>query len=162
MTEIRSGLGFDLHPLVADRPLVLGGITIPGPRGLEGHSDADVLTHAVCEALLGALSLGDLGRLFPDTDPRYARISSLELLRGVIEVVAATGGRPLNVDATVICQVPRLADFLDQMAARLAETMKIAPGRVSVKAKSPEGLGLLGREEGIAAMAVVAVQVKST
>ena len=162
MTEIRSGLGFDLHPLVADRPLILGGITIPGPRGLEGHSDADVLTHAVCEALLGALSLGDLGRLFPDTDPRYARISSLELLRGVIEVVTATGGRPLNVDATVICQVPRLADFLDQMAARLAETMKIAPGRVSVKAKSPEGLGLLGREEGIAAMAVVAVQVKST
>jgi 2-C-methyl-D-erythritol 2,4-cyclodiphosphate synthase len=160
MTEIRSGLGFDLHPLVADRPLVLGGVTIPGPRGLGGHSDADVLTHAVCEALLGALALGDLGRLFPDTDPRYARISSLELLRAVIEVVAATGGRPLNVDATVICQVPRLSDFLDQMAARLAETMKIAPGRVSVKAKSPEGLGLLGREEGVAAMAVVAVQVK--
>ncbi len=162
MTEIRSGLGFDLHPLVAGRPLVLGGVTIPGPRGLGGHSDADVLTHAICEALLGALALGDLGRLFPDTDPRYAGISSLELLRGVIEVVAATGGRPLNVDATVICQVPRLAAFLDQMAARLAETMKLAPGRVSVKAKSPEGLGLLGREEGIAAMAVVAVQVKST
>jgi 2-C-methyl-D-erythritol 2,4-cyclodiphosphate synthase len=162
MTEIRSGLGFDLHPLVAGRPLVLGGVTIPGPRGLGGHSDADVLTHAICEALLGALALGDLGRLFPDTDPRYAGISSLELLRGVIEVVAATGGNPLNVDATVICQVPRLAAFLDQMAARLAETMKLAPGRVSVKAKSPEGLGLVGREEGIAAMAVVAVQVKST
>lgn len=162
MTEIRSGLGFDLHPLVAGRPLILGGVTVPGPRGLGGHSDADVLTHAICEALLGALALGDLGGLFPDTDPRYANISSQELLRGVIEVVASTGASPLNVDATVICQVPRLAAFIDQMAARLAETMKLAPGRVSVKAKSPEGLGLLGREEGIAAMAVVAVQVKST
>ena len=162
MTEIRSGLGFDLHPLVADRPLVLGGVTIPGPRGLGGHSDADVLTHAVAEALLGALALGDLGRLFPDTDPRYLNVSSLELLRGVVEVVAANGGSPINVDATLICQVPRLAAFLDQMAARLAETLMLAPGRVSVKAKSPEGLGLLGREEGIAAMAVVAVRVQST
>lgn len=160
--EIRSGLGFDLHPLMAGRPLILGGVTVPAPRGLSGHSDADVLTHAVCEALLGALALGDLGRLFPDTDPRYAGISSLELLRAVIEVVAATGGSPVNVDATVVCQAPRLSGFLDQMAARLAETMKLAPGRVSVKAKSPEGLGLIGREEGIAAMAVVAVQVKST
>lgn len=161
MTQVRTGLGFDLHPLVAGRPLVLGGITIPGPRGLGGHSDADVLTHAVCEALLGALALGDLGRLFPDTDPRYAGISSLELLRNVIEVVAATGGSTVNVDATVICQVPRLGAYLDQMASRLAETMKLAPGRVSVKAKSPEGLGLLGREEGIAAMVVVAVQLNS-
>ena len=162
MTDIRSGLGFDLHPLVAGRPLVLGGVNVPGPRGLAGHSDADVLTHAVAEALLGALALGDLGRLFPDTDPRYLNVSSLELLRTVVEVVAANGGSPINVDATVICQVPRLAAFLDQMAARLAETLMLAPGRVSVKAKSPEGLGLLGREEGIAAMAVVAVRVQST
>ena len=162
MTEVRSGLGFDLHPLVAGRPLVLGGITVPGPRGLDGHSDADVLTHAVCEALLGALSLGDLGRLFPDTDPRYRGVSSLELLRGVMEVVTAHGGTLINVDATVVCQVPRLAGYLEQMVARLAETLKLAPGRVSVKAKSPEGLGLLGREEGIAAMVVVAVRVKST
>jgi 2-C-methyl-D-erythritol 2,4-cyclodiphosphate synthase len=162
MTDIRSGLGFDLHPLVAGRPLVLGGVNVPGPRGLAGHSDADVLTHAVAEALLGALALGDLGRLFPDTDPRYLNVSSLELLRSVVEVVAANGGSPINVDATVICQVPRLAAFLDQMAARLAETLMLAPGRVSVKAKSPEGLGLLGREEGIAAMAVVAVRVQST
>ena len=158
----RSGFGFDLHPLVAGRPLVLGGVNVPGPRGLAGHSDADVLTHAVAEALLGALALGDLGRLFPDTDPRYLNVSSLELLRSVVEVVAANGGSPINVDATLICQVPRLAAFLDQMAARLAETLMLAPGRVSVKAKSPEGLGLLGREEGIAAMAVVAVRVQST
>jgi 2-C-methyl-D-erythritol 2,4-cyclodiphosphate synthase len=162
MTEVRSGFGFDLHPLVAGRPLVLGGVTVPGPRGLEGHSDADVLTHAVAEALLGALALGELGRLFPDTDPRYRGVSSLELLRGVMEVVTANGGTLINVDATVLCQAPRLAAYLEQMAARLAETLKLSPGRVSVKAKSPEGLGLLGREEGIAAMAVVAVRVKST
>ena len=162
MTEVRSGFGFDLHPLVAGRPLVLGGVTGPGPRGLEGHSDADVLTHAVAEALLGALALGELGRLFPDTDPRYRGVSSLELLRGVMEVVTANGGTLINVDATVLCQAPRLAAYLEQMAARLAETLKLSPGRVSVKAKSPEGLGLLGREEGIAAMAVVAVRVKST
>lgn len=162
MTEVRSGFGFDLHPLVADRPLVLGGVTVPGPRGLEGHSDADVLTHAVAEALLGALALGELGRLFPDTDPRYRGVSSLELLRGVMSVVTANGGTLINVDATVLCQAPRLAAYLEQMAARLAETLKLSPGRVSVKAKSPEGLGLLGREEGIAAMAVVAVRVKST
>lgn len=162
MTEVRSGFGFDLHPLVAGRPLVLGGVTVPGPRGLEGHSDADVLTHAVAEALLGALALGELGRLFPDTDPRYRGVSSLELMRGVMEVVTANGGTLINVDATVLCQAPRLAAYLEQMAARLAETLKLSPGRVSVKAKSPEGLGLLGREEGIAAMAVVAVRVKST
>lgn len=162
MTEVRSGFGFDLHPLVAGRPLVLGGVTVPGPRGLEGHSDADVLTHAVAEALLGALALGELGRLFPDTDPRYRGVSSLELLRSVMEVVTANGGTLINVDATVLCQAPRLAAYLEQMAARLAETLKLSPGRVSVKAKSPEGLGLLGREEGIAAMVVVAVRVKST
>jgi 2-C-methyl-D-erythritol 2,4-cyclodiphosphate synthase len=158
---VRSGLGFDLHPMVDDRPLVLGGVTVPGARGLGGHSDADVLTHAVCEALLGALALGDLGRIFPDTDPRYRGISSLELLRGVAEMVAANGGTPVNVDATVICQAPRLAPYLDEMARRLAETLRVTMGRVSVKAKSPEHLGLLGREEGIAAMAVVAVEVNS-
>ena len=109
MTEIRSGLGFDLHPLVEGRPLVLGGVTVPAARGLGGHSDADVLTHAVCEALLGALALGDLGRLFPDTDPRYKGVSSLDLLRSVMDLIAAKGARVVNVDVTVICQAPRLA-----------------------------------------------------
>jgi 2-C-methyl-D-erythritol 2,4-cyclodiphosphate synthase len=161
MTVFRSGLGFDLHPLVEGRPLVLGGVTVPAAKGLGGHSDADVLTHAVCEALLGALALGDLGRIFPDTDPRYRGVSSLDLLRGVMELVAANGGRPVNVDATVICQVPRLSPYLDEMATRLADTLRVKAGRVSVKAKSPEHLGLLGREEGIAAMAVVAVEVNS-
>ncbi len=155
----RAGLGFDLHPLVAGRPLVLGGVTVPADRGLGGHSDADVLTHAVCEALLGALALGDLGRLFPDTDPRYKDVSSLGLLRSVMDLVGAKGGRLVNVDATVICQSPRLGPFLPDMAKRLAATLAVDPDRVNVKAKSPEHLGLLGRGEGVAAMAVVSVEV---
>lgn len=154
----RAGLGFDLHPLVAGRPLVLGGVTVPAERGLGGHSDADVLTHAVCEALLGAMALGDLGRLFPDTDPRYKGVSSLALLRSVMELLAAKGARLVNVDATVICQSPRLGPFLPEMAKQLAASLGVDPDRVSVKAKSPERLGLLGREEGIAAMAVASVE----
>jgi 2-C-methyl-D-erythritol 2,4-cyclodiphosphate synthase len=159
MTEFRSGLGFDLHPLVEGRPLVLGGVTVPAPRGLGGHSDADVLTHAVCEALLGALALGDLGRLFPDTDPRYKGVSSLGLLRSVMDLIATKGARVVNVDVTVICQAPRLAPFLPEMARQLAAAAGLGADRVSVKAKSPEHLGLLGREEGVAALAVVSVSV---
>jgi 2-C-methyl-D-erythritol 2,4-cyclodiphosphate synthase len=155
----RMGLGYDVHPLVEGRPLVLGGVVIPSPRGLDGHSDADVLTHAIGEALLGALALGDLGRHFPDTDPRYRRISSLALLRSVIEVVRSNGGVLVNVDATVICQSPRLAPYLPEMAQLIAEALGEPPGRISVKAKSPEHLGVLGREEGIAAMAVVSLEV---
>lgn len=156
---MRAGLGFDLHPLVSGRPLVLGGVTVPADRGLGGHSDADVLTHAVCEAALGSLALGDLGRLFPDTDPRYAGVSSLRLLQSVTELIAGRGAHLVNVDATVICQSPRLAPHLPEMARQLAATLGLDAGRVSVKAKSPEHLGLLGREEGIAAMAVVTVEV---
>ncbi|MBI2016007.1 MAG: 2-C-methyl-D-erythritol 2,4-cyclodiphosphate synthase [Candidatus Rokubacteria bacterium] len=155
----RVGFGFDLHPLVADRPLVLGGVTVASDRGLGGHSDADVLAHAVGEALLGALALGDLGRHSPDTDPRYRGISSLELLRRVVELVSAQGGRLVNVDATVLAEAPRLAPHLPAMARRLAEALGLPADRVGVKAKSPEGLGLLGRREGIAAMAVVGVEV---
>ena len=158
MTVFRSGLGFDLHPLVEGRPLVLGGVTVPAALGLGGHSDADVLTHAVCEALLGSLALGDLGRLFPDTDPRYKGASSLGLLRSVVELLSSKGARVVNVDATVICQAPRLAAHLPEMARRLADTMALRPDEVSVKAKSPEHLGLLGRGEGIASMAVVSVE----
>jgi 2-C-methyl-D-erythritol 2,4-cyclodiphosphate synthase len=158
MTVFRSGLGFDLHPLVEGRPLVLGGVTVPAARGLGGHSDADVLTHAVCEALLGSLALGDLGRLFPDTDPRYKGASSLGLLRSVMDLIATKGARVVNVDVTVICQAPRLAPFLPEIATQLAATMGLGPDRLSVKAKSPEHLGLLGREEGIAALAVVSVE----
>jgi 2-C-methyl-D-erythritol 2,4-cyclodiphosphate synthase len=155
----RMGLGFDLHPLVPGRPLVLGGVTVPADLGLGGHSDADVLAHAVGEALLGALALGDLGRHFPDTDPRYRGVSSLKLLAAVMDLVRGRGGRLVNVDATVIAQAPRLAPLLPEMAKRLADALGIDAGAVSVKAKSPEGLGLLGRSEGMAAMAVASVEV---
>jgi 2-C-methyl-D-erythritol 2,4-cyclodiphosphate synthase len=155
----RVGFGIDLHPLVPGRPLVLGGVTLESDLGLAGHSDADVLAHAVGEALLGALALGDLGRHFPDTDPRYRGISSLVLLGHVMALVTARGARLVNVDATVLAQAPRLASRLGEMAKRLADALGIAAELVSVKAKSPEGLGLLGRREGIAAMAVVSVEV---
>lgn len=155
----RVGFGFDLHPTAAGRPLILGGVHVPAERGLGGHSDADVLSHAVAEALLGALALGDLGRHFPDTDPRYEGISSLTLLGEVLALVTARGARLVNVDATLLVQAPRLAPWLPEMAKRLAETLEIDPERVSVKAKSPEGLGLLGRQEGIAALAVVSLEV---
>ena len=155
----RVGFGFDVHPLAAGRSLVLGGVTVEFERGLAGHSDADVLSHAIGEAMLGALALGDLGRHFPDTDPRYRGISSLRLLRSVVELVAARGGRLVNVDATVLAQAPRLAPLLPEMAKRLADALGLEVDRVSVKAKSPEGLGLVGRQEGMAAMAVVSVEV---
>ena len=156
----RSGFGFDLHPLVAGRPLVLGGVTVPSEAGLDGHSDADVLSHAVAEALLGALALGDLGRHFPDTDPRWRGISSLLLLGHVVELVRGRGGSLVNVDATVLAQAPKLAPHLPEMAKRLSDVLGIPVERVSVKAKSPEGLGLVGRKEGIAAMAVVSMEVR--
>jgi 2-C-methyl-D-erythritol 2,4-cyclodiphosphate synthase len=156
---IRVGLGFDVHPLRPGRPLVLGGVSLESDLGLEGHSDADVLTHAVAEALLGALALGDLGRHFPDSDPRYRGVSSLRLLGEALALVQARGGRLLNVDATVLAQSPRLAPHLPEMARQLADVLGLPAEAVSVKAKSPEGLGLVGRREGIAAMAVAAVEV---
>lgn len=156
---IRVGQGFDLHPLVAGRPLILGGVTVPSDVGLAGHSDADVLAHAIGEALLGALALGDLGRHFPDSDPRWAGISSLVLLGRVMEMLTVRGARLVNVDATVLAQAPRLGPHLGEMATRLADTLGVGIDRVSVKAKSPEGLGLLGRQEGIAATAIVNLEV---
>jgi 2-C-methyl-D-erythritol 2,4-cyclodiphosphate synthase len=156
----RVGFGFDLHPLVASRPLILGGVTVASDVGLDGHSDADVLSHAIGEALLGALALGDLGRHFPDTDPRYRGISSLVLLGHVIELVRGRGGVLVNVDATVLAQAPKLAPHLPEMAKRLSGVLGIPIDRTSVKAKSPEGLGLVGRREGIAAMAVVSVETQ--
>ncbi|MBI1894588.1 MAG: 2-C-methyl-D-erythritol 2,4-cyclodiphosphate synthase [Candidatus Rokubacteria bacterium] len=156
---IRVGLGIDIHPWAAGRPLILGGVEIPSERGLLGHSDADVLTHAVAEALLGALGLGDLGQNFPDTDPRYRGIRSLILLREVLGLVRARGGRVQNVDSTLIAQAPRLSEWLDPMKKALAQALEVPVDRVSVKAKSPEGMGVLGREEGMAALAVVGVEV---
>jgi 2-C-methyl-D-erythritol 2,4-cyclodiphosphate synthase len=155
----RVGFGFDLHPLMAGRALILGGVTVPSEVGLDGHSDADVLAHAVGEALLGALALGDLGRHFPDTEPRWRGVSSLLLLGQVMALVRSRGAALVNVDATVLAQAPTLAPLLPEMARRLADVLGIPLERTSVKAKSPEGLGLLGRREGIAAMAVVSVEM---
>jgi 2-C-methyl-D-erythritol 2,4-cyclodiphosphate synthase len=157
----RVGIGIDIHPFAAEgegRPLVLGGHTLAGERGLSGHSDADVLVHAVCDALLGAVALGDLGRHFPDTDPRYAGCSSLGLLRDVRRMVEGRGWRPSNVDASLLAERPRLSPHVEVMCRNLAEALGLAPGAVSVKAVRPEGLGALGRGEGISCHAVVLME----
>ena len=155
---MRVGLGYDLHGLVAGRPLVLGGVTVEHSHGLAGHSDADVLVHAVIDALLGAGSLGTIGERFPDTDERYAGISSLELLAMTAALVREAGYRVVNVDTVVVADRPRLQPHLRDMAARIAERLGVEPGQVAVKATSPEGIGALGRGEGIAAQAVALVE----
>ncbi|NLY53991.1 MAG: 2-C-methyl-D-erythritol 2,4-cyclodiphosphate synthase [Firmicutes bacterium] len=148
------GLGYDVHKLVPDRPLVLGGVRIPGAMGLLGHSDADVLTHALIDALLGALALGDIGQHFPDSDERYAGICSLDLLRRVHQLVQNKGYQIINVDSTLIAEQPKLAPYILAMRSTLAEVLQIEVEQVSVKATTNEGLGALGRGEGIAALAI--------
>jgi 2-C-methyl-D-erythritol 2,4-cyclodiphosphate synthase len=152
--RFRVGQGFDVHALVPGRALVIGGVAIPYERGLLGHSDADVLLHAVTDALLGAAGLGDIGRHFPDSDPRFAGADSRALLREAAARVRAAGWAVGNVDATVIAQAPRLAPHIDQMVAHLAADLGVEPGAVNVKAKTSERLGYAGRGEGIAAEAV--------
>jgi 2-C-methyl-D-erythritol 2,4-cyclodiphosphate synthase len=154
----RIGQGFDAHALVAGRRLVLGGVDIPFERGLEGHSDADVLIHAVIDALLGAAALGDIGRHFPDSDARYRDADSRVLLREVGKMLAQAGLRVGNVDATLIAQAPRLAPYLDAMVANLAADLGLPRDRVNVKATTTEKLGFAGRGEGIAALAVALVE----
>jgi 2-C-methyl-D-erythritol 2,4-cyclodiphosphate synthase len=138
--------------------LILGGVVVPSDQGLEGHSDADVLAHAVCDALLGAAGAGDIGRHFPDTDPTYAGANSLDLLREVGAIVARRGFRPLNVDATVVLQEPKLKDFLPAMEANIAETLGIDPTLVNIKATTTEGLGFVGQGEGVAAYAAATIE----
>ena len=152
---IRIGQGFDSHALVPGRALVLGGVTIPYARGLLGHSDADALLHAVTDALLGALALGDIGRHFPDTDPRWAGADSRILLRATVNLIEERGWRVGNLDCTVIAQAPKLAPYISAMTRHLAEDLGVADDRVSVKAKTAERLGPEGRGEGISAQAVV-------
>lgn len=154
MSPYRTGLGYDVHPLVPGRPLILGGVEIPYPLGLQGHSDADVLSHAVGDALLGAAGLGDLGRHFPDSDPRYRGISSLKLLEVIREKIRLRGWALVNVDSTVVAQKPRLAEYLESMEQRLAGTLQVTTDRINVKATTTEGLGFAGRQEGLAAYAV--------
>ena len=151
---MRIGQGYDVHRLVPDRRLILGGVCIPYERGLLGHSDADVLTHAVMDALLGAAALGDIGGLFPDSDPRYAGADSLRLLREVCRLLAENGWRVVNLDSTVVAQAPKLAPYIGEMRANLAAACGVAPAAVSVKATTEEGLGFTGSGEGIAAQAV--------
>jgi 2-C-methyl-D-erythritol 2,4-cyclodiphosphate synthase len=155
---LRVGIGYDVHPLKSGRDLILGGVPIGHPVGLDGHSDADVLTHAVIDALLGAAGLGDIGQLFPSTDQRHKGASSLGLLSHAAEVVRAAGYRIVNVDSTVIAEEPRLHPHLNQMRDNIATSMKVEVGFVSVKATSPEGLGALGRKTGIAAQAIALIE----
>ena len=150
----RVGQGWDVHALVADRPLILGGVTIPHRLGLLGHSDADVLIHALIDALLGAAALGDIGRHFPDTDPRWKGADSRVLLRHTVGLLAQAGWRVGNVDSTVIAQAPKLAPHIPAMVAHLAADLGVPEGAVNVKAKTAEKLGYAGREEGISAQAV--------
>lgn len=157
---VRFGIGWDAHRLVKGRPLVLAGVYIPYSEGLFGHSDADVVCHAVADALLGAMALGDIGTLFPDTDPCYEGVRSLDLLREVAQRVRQGGGEIVNVDAVIIAERPRLAGFVWEMRRNLKEAMGLPEEAVSVKPKRPEGMGALGRSEGMAALAVASVKVR--
>jgi len=150
----RTGIGYDSHRLVAGRRLVLGGVELPSERGLAGHSDADVLTHAVIDALLGAAALGDIGMHFPDSDERWRDADSIELLRATVALVAGAGFAVAGVDATVVLEAPRLGGAREQMRERLAQALGIAPAAVNVKATSGEGIGFVGRGEGVAALAI--------
>lgn len=155
--DFRVGIGFDSHPLTPGRRLALGGVEIPHDRGLAGHSDGDVLIHAMLDALLGAADLGDKGTHFPSSDPQYKDISSLLLLERVAALLAGAGWRVSNVDATMLAQTPRLGPFIPTMKERTAAALSIPPGRVSIKATTTDYLGFVGRAEGIAAVAVAAI-----
>lgn len=157
---MRIGHGYDVHRLVEGRKLILGGVEVPHTLGLLGHSDADVLTHAVMDALLGAAALGDIGRHFPDTDPAYAGADSLKLLDHVVELLEKKGYQVGNVDATILAQKPKLAPYIEKMRDNLAARMKVAPDQVNVKATTEEKLGFTGAEEGIAAHAVALLSLK--
>ena len=154
ITDIRIGHGYDVHRLTEGRKLILGGVTIPYEKGLLGHSDADVLTHAVMDAILGALALGDIGKLFPDNDDRFLGADSLLLAKEVASRAAALGWKIGNVDATVIAQAPKLAPYIDQMRGRIAAALSVEPEQISVKATTEEHLGFTGEKLGIAAHAV--------
>lgn len=159
---MRIGQGFDVHALVAGRKLIIGGVHVPYERGLTGHSDADVLLHAICDALIGAAGLGDIGTYFPDTDPRYAGVDSRKLLREVRQLLYNRGYDVVNVDTTVIAQAPKLAPFISAMRENIASDLDVAVDAVNVKAKTAEKLGTLGRGEGIAAEAVALIVRQDT
>ena len=151
---MRIGQGFDVHAFAAGRKLIIGGVDIPYGRGLEGHSDADVLLHAICDALLGAAGLGDIGKHYPDSDARYKDIDSRKLLRSVSGELKKVGLKVVNVDATIIAQEPRMAPHVPRMIGNIAEDLGIQPAAINIKATTTEGLGFVGRVEGIAAQAI--------
>ncbi|HPY30268.1 MAG TPA: 2-C-methyl-D-erythritol 2,4-cyclodiphosphate synthase [Verrucomicrobiota bacterium] len=156
---VHTGIGYDVHALVAGRKLILGGVEIPHPKGLEGHSDADVLLHAICDAVLGALGEGDIGHLFPNTDPRWKDASSRVFLEEAARRVAAANGRLVNVDATVIAQQPKIYPHIAAMKQHIAAALSVTPKQIGIKATTNEGMGFVGREEGIAALAVASVDL---
>jgi 2-C-methyl-D-erythritol 2,4-cyclodiphosphate synthase len=156
---VRIGIGYDVHALVTGRKLILGGVEIPHPKGLEGHSDADVLMHAICDAILGALGLGDIGHFFPNTDSRWKGAASKIFLQEAAAQIALSGGKLGNIDSTLIAQQPKLLPHLANMKRNIAEALKVDPGRIGIKATTNEHLGFIGREEGIAAMAVASVDL---
>lgn len=158
MKAVRIGQGYDVHQLAVGRPLILGGVTIPHEKGLLGHSDADALLHAITDALLGAAALGDIGKLYPDTDVHNKDADSRVLLRGAYQKVQQAGWQLVNVDATVIAQQPKLRPYIDQMRANIAAELNVTLDRVNIKGKTNEKLGYLGREEAIEAQAIVLLQ----
>lgn len=155
---MRIGIGFDSHPLVTGRPLILGGVEISSEKGLGGHSDADVLSHAIGDALLGGVGEGDLGKHFPDTDPAYGGISSQKILRKVLTILCEKGYKILNIDSTILAERPKLAPFIPKMKEILSSTLKIPTESISIKATTTERMGFIGRQEGIAAIAVVLLE----
>ena len=161
MQRATTGIGYDCHPFAADRPLVLGGIRLEHDQGLGGHSDADVLTHAIIDALLGAAALGDIGQHFPDTDERYRGANSLELLRAAVALLTGRGLEVLHVDATVIIERPAVSPHRDRIRAALADALGIGVENVSVKATRGEGMGFVGRGEGAAALAVATISSRA-
>jgi len=155
---MKTGFGYDSHRLVTGRRLILGGMEIPCEKGLSGHSDADVLVHAVCDAIIGSLGIGDIGRLFPDSDPAFKDISSLILLKRVGTMVVESGCRLRNIDATLVLERPKLAGYLSEMAQNIAGVLAMPVSAVNVKAKTNEGMGMIGAGEGAAAFAVVLIE----
>jgi 2-C-methyl-D-erythritol 2,4-cyclodiphosphate synthase len=155
---MRAGIGYDIHRLEKGRPLILGGVSIAYKKGLLGHSDADVLTHAICDALLGAAGLGDIGMHFPDTDPKYKDISSLKLLIATCRMLVENGFRIVNLDSVLFAEAPKLGPHRQSMQTTLAKTMNIPPGVINIKATTTEGLGVIGKGKGIAAMCVALIE----
>ena len=155
---MRIGTGYDVHRLIFGRKLILGGVEIPFEKGLLGHSDADVLVHSICDALLGAAGLGDIGLHFPDTDPKFKDISSIKLLKKTYKMVSKKGFNLLNIDSTVFAQEPKISPFREKMQQNIAHTMNVNPNCINIKATTTEGLGMFGRGEGIGAMSVVLIE----